>query len=348
MKAFVTGRGLISPGGRTPDALATGFDTGLPGRTGAVSDFSGNASDGAARKGALDRGTALAAEAARAALADAGLEIAKLSAERLGIVLASHHASVALLAAAVTDSICPCPICLAAATNPINLRLPAPVGMCDIWYRMRSLTAKVSGGYLSGLLALRRALDEMEAGHAHTLLVGAGEELPAAARRGGGGNAATGKRAALTECGVCLVLEDESHARAGGRRSHAGEFRCHRDHQTADFAKGPPRRLVGRLTELFKKSGIKASDVSTVITSGLGHPLVDAYEAAAVEATFFRSRPNLLEVVPFIGNTMSGLNLVQTLAGLAYDEKHDIRGPVLVVSADPSGQVGAGLFARAA
>ncbi|MEZ5839151.1 MAG: beta-ketoacyl synthase N-terminal-like domain-containing protein [Hyphomicrobiales bacterium] len=344
MTIVITGRGMLLPGGKTADIVASGVETGLPCPTGPIADFAGS---GAVRgtAGAVDRTTALAAEAARAALFDAGLDLGHLDQARLGIVLGSRHGSLEALAALVTKTACPCPTCFASSMNADNVAAPPPAGHCDLWYRLRALTAKVSGGYLSGLMALRHALGEIATGAASCVVLGTAAQLPA---QQAGVLEQRRQRAGLTECGVSLVLEDGDFARQAGRRVHAEVLGCAIDRDPGLAERSAPRLFVGLLTRLLATAGLTAGDVSTVITSGLGHSTVDAYEAEAVDAVFFRARPRQVEVAPIFGNTMSGLNLLQMLAGLAADERAGGQGPVLVVSADPAGHVGAALLRRAA
>lgn len=298
----------------------------------------------------MDRATALAIFAARSALADAALPPAEATDGDVGLVLGSSNGSLASIATMTRDTYERSPPYHVSAMEFPNTVMNAPAGQCAISHALRGLNTTVSGGRLSGLVALRYAMEKITLGYAESLLVGAVEEW--------GKDACGWQEHARALCGsrpmpvgegvVFLHVETAEAARAAGRRAQAEILAC-RTGFDPDLERGASARpLEAAARACLDQAGIAPEGVCAVVVSEIGYADVDACERAAVDALFGNRLPRIVSPTGALGDTMSALNLFQILAGLAAVADVPGEARVLVLCAEPGGRVGALLFARAA
>ncbi|MEV6163985.1 beta-ketoacyl synthase N-terminal-like domain-containing protein [Streptomyces sp. NPDC052052] len=325
--------------GAGPDSVpGTGSDLGPYERAGRIAGFDIRAVLGRKGTRAMDRATALAVHTAGMLLDQAGPGLAQDAPEAVGMVLGTGHGSVQSIMDFTRDSLTgEKPFHVDPALFP-NTVMNRAAGQSAIWHTLRGPNTTVSGGALTGLLALNYAARLLRRRHCEAVLCGAVEEfsterawLEYRARTGSPHRQPVGP---LGEGCALFLLESAGRARAHGRTPLAAlagsRFFAFGDPDRADEA------VTRAVTEALKEADVRPADVALLVPSDAGGPL-GAREDAALAAVFDEHHPPRLRLRRLIGDLGAASASMQLAAVLAAAPD----GPVLVTSVDPDGQTGA-------
>jgi 3-oxoacyl-[acyl-carrier-protein] synthase II len=266
--------------------------------------------------------------------------------DALGMVLGTSTGSVASITDFIRDTfVQEKPYFVNPAAFP-NTVMNCAAGQSAIWHRLRGLNSTVSGGRLTGLLALRYASRMIRRGYAETLLVGAVEELSGPVAWADLHVRDAGQRRALPPGEGCamLLVDDAAVAAARGRRVLAEvvafEF-------AMPGASGAREGLAARIRAALASAGAVAEDVRLVSASQCGGPARDAAERGAVEDALAGATPGRwLAASSLVGNCFSASGAFQVAAVLAVAERFpaECRGLALVTSMADDGAVACALL----
>jgi 3-oxoacyl-[acyl-carrier-protein] synthase II len=302
-EVLITGAGVVSPLGDTPEALHAALVAGrsalarctlfpLAGDghdAAAVADFDPTRYLGDGNFRPLDRTGQLAAAAAALALGDAGLDAAALATQEVGLVLGTMYGSVRTIAEFDRRGLEAGPLYVK-PFDFANSVLNAAAGQTAIWHRLRGPSTTVSTAGASGAQALALGAELIASGRATIALAGGAEELcfesfvsfaragllaptgeppqPFAAHRRG---------FALGEGAAFLVLESADSARARGARARGrllGAASCFDPGEAAGDGRAEAVALAA--TGALAASGVTAADVDAVSVAASGGPQDDA------------------------------------------------------------------------
>lgn len=187
----VSGWSVASPYGLGAQAFAEGVrglrdavragdeeaDLGPYERAGRIPDFDVRAVLGRKGTRAMDRATGLAVATAGMLLEQAGAGLAEEVPEAVGMVLGTGHGSVQSIMDFTRDSLTgEKPFHVDPALFP-NTVMNRAAGQSAIWHTLRGPNTTVSGGALTGLLALSYAARLLRRRHCEAVLCGAVEEF---------------------------------------------------------------------------------------------------------------------------------------------------------------------------
>ncbi|MFG1796130.1 beta-ketoacyl synthase N-terminal-like domain-containing protein [Nocardia sp. NPDC049149] len=261
----------------------------------------------------LGRGPRMAVNAAREALADAGVTAAQC--RELPVVMAVEMGNAdAHEVARGADG------AGGIAWSPLSV-IAAAVGAA-IGSRAGNLSvgnACAAGGY-----ALTTALDMIRAGETERVLVGGGESFTRIGMAGFDRLGAADpvrcrpfdKQRAGTMFGdgaAMVVLESAESARRRGAAAYAefagAAWSCDGHHLTAPDPDG--RQTVRAMTDALTAAGRKADDIACVIPHGTGTPVNDVLESRALRRTFGANtdRLPLLSLKAMIGHTSAAAGI---------------------------------------
>jgi len=348
----VSGWSAASPYGLGAEAFAEGVregrdavrgadadtDLGPYERAGRLPEFDVRAVLGRKGTRAMDRVTGLAVATAGMLLEQAGAGLAQDDPEAVGMVLGTGHGSVQSIMDFTRDSLTgEKPFHVDPALFP-NTVMNRAAGTSAIWHTLRGPNTTVSGGALTGLLALSYAARLLRRRHCEAVLCGAVEEFSAErawleyrARSGGPHRQPAGP---LGEGCALFLLEPARRARAYGRTPLASllgsRFIAFAEVERADEA---VTRAVG---EALKEADVRAEDVALLVPSD-GGGVLGACEDAALAGIFGEHRPGRLRLRRLVGDLGAASASVQVAGAVASG----VVGPVLVTSVDADGQVGA-------
>ncbi|WP_199434091.1 beta-ketoacyl synthase N-terminal-like domain-containing protein [Qaidamihabitans albus] len=179
----ITGAGVLSAAGRAPAELAAALsgtatpecDPGEPGL--GVPGFDTRAELGRKGTSFFDRRTALAVVACRAALEDAGIDLATADRKRVGIVLGTSAGSVkSSVEYAVETFTQDRPHMVNPGLFPTTV-MNCAAGQAAIWFGLRGVNATLAGGPLALVSVLRYGANLLSTGQADVLLAGVVDEL---------------------------------------------------------------------------------------------------------------------------------------------------------------------------
>lgn len=316
----VTGAGIVSPIGndlaRFEDALFSGRSAirareldlpgiALPPVPVAAAAFDADA-EAAPSRLPLDRGTAMALSAARAAAREAGLDAGSFDAERLGIFWGSGMAG-----ATTFEATCRTVYADRRRMRPTSVvtTMPnAPVAELALLFHARGAALAYACACASSAVAIGEAMRAIRSGAVDVAIAGGSESMltpgvlaswqamrvlalvtagdaartaaccrPFAADRGG---------FALGEAAAAFVLESEEHAARRGARAGAWlsgyATNCDGMHITQPDAAGQARAIRAALAD----AGLDASDIGYVNAHGTATTAGDAAEAGSLAAVF--------------------------------------------------------------
>ncbi|WP_432933194.1 beta-ketoacyl synthase N-terminal-like domain-containing protein [Microbispora sp. CA-135349] len=254
----------------------------------------------------IDRTTALTLMACDEAAADADLRIEPM-AERVGVTLGTSCGSVAGTAEFIRDSFVnerPHMV------NPIkfpNTVINCAAGHAAIRMGAKAINTTVSGGRVSGLLAMRHAQLTLRAGHADALLVGAVEEFTPENAWTAVRGRPRGDDTPLGEAAAMLVLERAAAARPG-RRSWAELLAV----TVQTFGDPDDRAASHRLGRAaLAAAGVPAEEVAVVSLSGTGDPHADADRRRGLAGLFPDPAVRWRDAESIAGDCYSALAAVQ-------------------------------------
>jgi 3-oxoacyl-[acyl-carrier-protein] synthase II len=371
-RVVITGAGLVSPLGDTPQALAaallagesglrpiTLFETaGLPCRqAGEVAPFDEDACFGDRNLRPLDRIGKLVIAAAQKALDDSGWT-AELRAEReVGLVLGTMFCGVHTIAEFDRRGLTRGP----SYVSPLdfaNTVINAAAGQTGIWHDLRGVNSTIAGGSASGLQAIAYAAGLIRDGRAEALLAGGAEELCEEAfvgfcRTGRlcGAAGATGEPEvpvpfaagrngfALAEGAALVVLEEAEAAAARGARllaevAGAGEaFDPTRGRNPESAARAVERALRAALAEACLAPG----EIGFLSASANGSPAGDRAEAEGVARVWGDAAAALpvTAVKALLGEALGASGAFQVIAALAALAGGELPGVAGLTAPDP-------------
>ncbi|WP_405518736.1 beta-ketoacyl synthase N-terminal-like domain-containing protein [Streptomyces canus] len=351
----VSGWSVASPYGLGAQAFAEGVrglrdavragdeeaDLGPYERAGRIPDFDVRAVLGRKGTRAMDRATGLAVATAGMLLEQAGAGLAEEVPEAVGMVLGTGHGSVQSIMDFTRDSLTgEKPFHVDPALFP-NTVMNRAAGQSAIWHTLRGPNTTVSGGALTGLLALSYAARLLRRRHCEAVLCGAVEEfsrerawLEYRARSGGPHRQPVGP---LGEGCALFLLESAGRARAYGRSALASllgsRFIAFPDPEGADEA------VARAVREALKEADVPVEDVGLLVPSD-GGGVLGAREDAALAGIFGEHRPPRLRLRRLVGDLGAASASLQ-LAGAVAAGGAGAGSVALVTSVDADGQAGA-------
>lgn len=286
----------------------------------------------------MDRSTALAVCTAKL-LHDSHAINDGLSAEQVGFVVGTTTGSIRSTSDFTRDSLVQeRPFLVNPALFP-NTVMNCAAGQCAIRFKARSVNATISGGRLSGLLAIKYASQMLRRGYADRLFTGSVEELCPQSAWAHRALVQQGRRHAvpLGEGGAMFSLErvDTARARGAAVAAHVLALQHGRwfDADNPGAGDALPAVLAG-IQETLKEAGLRPEDIDAAVLCGAADAASSALEQDAV-AKLLRADALIfgLPWVQELGDTYSAsvsLGLSQLLVSLQAGQS----GMVLIVGAD--------------
>lgn len=349
-RVVITGSGLLSPLGDTPEALRSGLRErrsglgpltlfpadGLPPkvteRVGQIAPFDEAACFGGRNLRPLDRFGRLVVAAAQKALGASGWSREDLAGEEVGLILGTLWSGAHTIAEFDRRGLTRGP----SYVSPLdfaNTVLNAAAGQAAIWHDLRGMNSTIAGGAASGLLALGYAADLLRGGRARALLAGGADELcfetllgfERTGRLGSGAPrpfAADRDGFALAEGAALLMLEDAEAAAARGARVH-GEILGHGsafDPSRGDDPGSAARTAERAIRAALADAGIEPGAIERVSAAANGSPEGDEAEAAALRAVFGDRSLPVVAAKEWLGETLGAAGALQAIALLEESE----------------------------
>jgi 3-oxoacyl-[acyl-carrier-protein] synthase II len=336
-RVVVTGLGTLTPAGCDPEALWEAFssrrrcvereDGVLVGRV----PLDVRAAMPARERRRLDRLGLLSVVAARAALADGGLEIDEGNRHAVGVVVGTGAGPLESIESFTRGILDEGPAAANPATFP-NTVYNAAGGQVAMHLGAVGPASTVTAGHAAGAAALCTGAEIVARGRAGAVIVVAVDALTEAVIDGYRALGVLAGDFALAEAGVALLLESRASALARGATIY-GELR---DHAVACDALGVGAvDPDGGAAERAMRLALGETRQARVWSGACGHAVADGAEAAAIERVLGGAArveaPKRLLGEP-IG---AGGALNAALALLAF--RHGERDPALVNSASLGG-----------
>ncbi len=272
----------------------------------------------------LDRLTKLLVVASRLALHDAELKkdgvFVTSSADRVGVVCSNAYGSLE----AITELNRVAVLEDARYINPAkfpNTVANSASGYASIWEDLRALNVAISDGNCGALDAVACADIYLDDGRADALLVGgaeaASEALYLAFKRVGVIEAGTW----LGEGASLLVLEDEAHAKARGKKALAtmlgSASRFYASDQSRQMTYASDVAMEQATRDALDDAGVDASSIDLVVTGVAGLRPFDVAEIGGVERVI---GPGKAYAAPkrILGETLGAGGAMGMAAALAY------------------------------
>jgi 3-oxoacyl-[acyl-carrier-protein] synthase II len=361
----VSGWSAVSPYGMGAPAFAAGLLAGDDGVSkldpavwpgpyeyaGIVPDFDIQAVLGTKGTRSMDRITGLAVTTVRLLFDEFGPELAGAP-EDVGLVLGTGSGSVQSIMDFTRDSVTgEKPFHVDPARFP-NTVMNCAAGQSAIRYRLKGPNTTVSGGALTGLLALSYASRLHRRGRGQVFLCGAVEEYSTQRgwlewhAAGGAGQtdvASAGGHGAPGEGCALLLLESSASAAENGRRPLAAVLgSAFAAFPTPDRARSA---LAGCVSRVLADAGSAPQDVRLVVAADASGGLGEA-ESGALDDALGAVRPDRLSCRSRIGDTAAASSAFQLAAVLAAaDQRPELAGGLaLVTSVDPEGTAGCALL----
>lgn len=314
-RVVITGRGVVSSLGDSPDRLHASLCEGLSAIKpiqlfsteglgcplgGEISDFDAAKYLGQRNLRPLDRTSRLVASAAQLALEDSGWTMEMRNAAEVGLVLGTMFCSVHTISEFDRRALEAGPA-YASPMDFSNTVINAAAGQTAIVHNLRGLNTTISTGVTSGLEAISYATDLIRSGRARAVLAGGADELcfesfygfdragllcrsdrragdfplPFDARRNG---------SALGEGAALLMLEDAALARERGARvlgeirGHGSSFDCSRGQEDKESVEAVADAIRHALHDAFALP----HEIDCLSASANGSELGDRHEAEGV------------------------------------------------------------------
>jgi 3-oxoacyl-[acyl-carrier-protein] synthase II len=307
----VTGAGVLSPLGDSPEALHAALAEGRSGlkpielfpldglgpvEGGEIRPFEPRDYLGERNLRPIDRTSRLLISAAQRALDGSGWTPELRAGREIGLVLGTTFCSVKTISEFDRRNLQLGPS-YASPLDFANSVINAAAGQAAIWHGLRGLNSTISAGEASGLLAIAYGAQQIRGGRASALLAGGAEEIcyesflghqragrlgashaiPFDARRDG---------FALAEGAGLLVLEEGEAARARGARVFA-EVLGHGSTFDPDGTEEGAAQAVARAVRIaLEDAGIGPEAIDVLSAAASGSVAGDRAEAAAVAEVF--------------------------------------------------------------
>jgi 3-oxoacyl-[acyl-carrier-protein] synthase II len=339
----ITGTGLVSAAGDTPQAVLAALWAGVPLRSppaddrltvAAIEQF--DAKRYIPKKGVKDL-SRLSQLACSATAANArGLD--GVAADEVGLVLGSawgaertvidFEREAHLQGARFVD-----PILFTETVSNV------PAGQVAILHGWSAFNATVSAGSASGLAAIRQALAFLEEGRGSAAVAGGADELNRPALRALDRDAA----GVVGGEGACfLTIESESHAAGRGARSLA-TIRATDGAFVPGAARSPGvarASMTALVRRLLTRAGMSSSEVQLVVLSADGSPDGGADESGAVRDVFGEagSAPTVLAPKAILGETWGASGAFA--AAVAIEALRPMRSALILDRTDSGHQLG--------
>ncbi|MBM3262228.1 MAG: beta-ketoacyl-[acyl-carrier-protein] synthase family protein [candidate division Zixibacteria bacterium] len=346
-RVVITGAGVLSALGDTPETLYAGLCAGqngvgtlshpdLPtdGYAGVeISGFSPQTYLGDKNFRPLDRTSHLAASAVHLALSDSGWTEDKLREQIVGLVLGTMFCSVRTIAEFDRRAITLGPS-YAKPLDFANTVINAASGQTAIWHHLRGINSTISTGLSSGLQAIAYATDLIHAGRADRLVAGGVEELCFESVYGFGragllaGDGKPSENAVAIpfdarrngfvpgEAAAFLMLETLDAARARGSKILAeikgyGTAYDPTWGRTAKTAAVIEQAMTGALRDARRTP----SDIRCLSASANGSVNMDAFEAEAIARLFAQAGDlPVTSIKTALGESMGASGALQIVA----------------------------------
>jgi 3-oxoacyl-[acyl-carrier-protein] synthase II len=370
----VTGAGIVSPIGNDLASVDVALFGGLssvrareldlPGITlppvpVAAADFDAEAQVAPSRV-PLDRGTAMALSASRAAARAARLDPGSFDADRLGIFWGSGMAG-----AATFEATCRTVYADRRRMRPTSVltTMPnAPVAELALLFGARGAALAYACACASSAVAIGEAMRAIRAGWIDVAVAGGSEALltpgvlaswqamrvlaplTSAAVQGGAGEAASACRPfaadragfALGEAAAAFVLESPAHARARGVRVASMlvgyATNCDGVHITQPDAGGQARAMTAALAD----AGLASHEIGYINAHGTATMAGDAAEAESITAVFGANAVAVSSTKAIHGHLLGAGGAVELLLTLRALDCRRLPPTANVVAADPT------------
>ncbi|HUG82920.1 MAG TPA: beta-ketoacyl-[acyl-carrier-protein] synthase family protein [Euzebya sp.] len=331
----VTGVGVMSPAGLSPEALRTAVVEGRTcweeqdGRRIARVDFSAGDFLPPKERKRVDRLGQMSIITTRMALADAGLDIDDGNRERSGVILGTGTGPMESMAGFAIPVISEGPVAANPGVFP-NTVYNAAAGQVAIKVGLLGPTSTVCTGHAAGLHALTYGFDLVRGDDADVIVaLGADAitDLVADAYHDLGLIGPDGF--ALAEGAVALILERRHHAEGRGARILGQVL----GHGAASDGRGIGRwdpdgdACERAVRAALDDAGLEPGDIATVMTAAAGLDRADSAEAAALDRVL-GDGPSRREPLRGLGQPMGVGGLVGTVLALDGSEA----GPTLITS----------------
>jgi 3-oxoacyl-[acyl-carrier-protein] synthase II len=266
----------------------------------------------------MDRTTAMAVSAVGMALDHSGVG-PDVPRARIGLALGTSTGSIRSISEFTRETLThERPYLVNPALFP-NTVMNCAAGQSAIWHGLKGPNATISGGHLSGLLALRYAGLTLHRGYADVLVTGCVEEFCAETAWAWHHTSAGGRP--LGEGCAMFVVEPAERVAEQRRPPLAHVLGCEVGTYAAEGADGARTHAAGLAScihRVLERAGVGADEVDVVSTSRRGVPVLDGVERHGVcEALGRRAARHHLAVADRVGDTLSALGGFQLAAVLA-------------------------------
>lgn len=334
----ITGWGVISPIGIGRPQFREGLETARPSWSpvkgvvndalpidvaGVIPEFQTTKFLGSKGTRSLDRTTAMAVTAVGMALEHSGVG-ETVPRSRIGLALGTSTGSIRSISEFTRETLTrERPYLVNPALFP-NTVMNCAAGQSAIWHRLKGPNATISGGHLSGLLALRYAGLTLHRGYADVLVTGCVEEF--CAETAWAAHHTSAGTPALAEGCAMFVIEPADRVDAARRPVVAHVLGCEVGTyapDTQDSARSHATGLARCIERVLTRAGVAAADVDLVSTSRRGVPMLDAVEQHAVcETLTRRAGRHHVAIAELVGDALSalaGFQLAAVLTSFASD-----------------------------
>jgi 3-oxoacyl-[acyl-carrier-protein] synthase II len=348
-RVVITGLGVISVLGDSPEALHTALCAGQSGaqpitlfdtealvckQAHELATFAPDRYLGKKNFRALDRTSRLVTSAAKLALDHSRWELEKRQEYEVGLVLGTMFCSVHTIAEFDRRGLTLGP----SVVSPMdfaNTVINAAAGQAAIWHNLRGINSTIAGGITAGLQALAYATELIRSGQATALLAGGAEELCFESFYGfERAGLLSGSRHDVMACAIpfdarrdgftlgegvaLLMLEDAELAAARGASvlaeivGHGNAYDLSRGTEASQTVPAIARAM--RLA--LQDAQLSPVDVACVSASANGSVLLDRYEAEAIANVFQETTPRLpvTAVKSMLGETLGASGALQSVA----------------------------------
>jgi len=308
----VTGAGVLSPLGDSPEALHAALAEGRSGlkpielfpvdglgdglKAGEIRPFEPRDYLGERNLRPIDRTSRLLLSAAQRALDESGWTPELRAGREIGLVLGTTFCSVKTISEFDRRNLQLGPS-YASPFDFANSVINAAAGQAAIWHGLRGLNSTISAGEASGLLAISYAAQQIRSGRASALLAGGAEEIcyesflghQRAGRLGASAPVPFDARRdgfALAEGAGLLVLEEGGEARARGAQVLAEVLGHGSAFDPDGTPEGAARALARAVRIALEDAGTGPEEIDALSAAANGSVTGDRAEAAAIAEVF--------------------------------------------------------------
>jgi 3-oxoacyl-[acyl-carrier-protein] synthase II len=370
-EVVITGMGIASPLGHTPEAFFAGLLEGRSGISnitrfdttaypvhfaGEIKEFDGSEWFDAKEIGRTSRFIQYAVHAAMKAVAYAGLDKAKVDVMRAGMIIGSGMGGIEVFTenAALLDSKGPKRV--SPFFIPMSITNMA-TGMVAMRLGWRGPNWSVSSACATGNHAFATAADQIRLGRADIMLAGGAEEAVCAASLAGFSNMRALSRRnddpskasrpfdvdrdgfVLGEGAGILVLESRAHAEARGAKI-LGILRgcgtsCDAYHMSAPLETG--EGVMQAIEMALREAGVSKSDIGVVNAHATSTPLGDVAEVKALTKVFGENLKNMKvhSTKSMTGHLLGGASAIEAIDLIMTLNSGDVHPTINVVNQDP-------------